>query len=438
MLKILKRIAAVFCFCIAFWGCGAFLKFILIDDTESFTRLMMHELYTQEENMDVLFLGSSHCYRALNTQVTDEIFGENTFNGGSSSQGLDGSLVVLKEAAKTNEIKKVYLELYYDICNRGYKGRTNLTQTYIISDYMKPSLNRISYLLNASSSEHYGNSFILPRRNWKKLFKKDYITKLVKKKLTDEYRNYEYFADDENAYRGKGFVEGFETIEEGGFWNKKHFTEQVPEDITTTEWAGSLKEIIEFCETHEIELTLFSVPISDFTLVDVGGYDGYIEQVKQFLADTDVAYYDFNLCREKWLPLEDTCFMNADHLNGVGAERFSRVFAEFFTGQISEKELFYDSYSEKIENQNPTIYGLIVKKDKDSNSYTISPVTNSEQGEITYTVRRTPEGQEPIAIQENSPNDCVEYPDDEKGKLEIFAYLDGRETNHVKVSYGSD
>lgn len=86
--------------------CNKILTYILIDDTDSYTRLTLHELYNQEENIDILFLGTSHCYRLLDTSIADEIFDANTFNCGSSGQELDGSYALLIEAGKKHDLKK--------------------------------------------------------------------------------------------------------------------------------------------------------------------------------------------------------------------------------------------------------------------------------------------------------------------------------------------
>ena len=73
---------------------------------------------------------------------------------------MDGSFMVIKEAAKYNNIKHIYLEVYYNLAFNAKEDRNLMTQTYIISDYLRPSLDKMIYLLNASSKEHYINSFI--------------------------------------------------------------------------------------------------------------------------------------------------------------------------------------------------------------------------------------------------------------------------------------
>ena len=102
-MKKIKTICSILCAAVLFIGVGRLigvgkiLHYILVDDTSSYTRLTMHELYHADSNIDVLFVGSSHVYQSLNPEITDKIFQRNTFNAGSSSQGMDGSLAMIKE-----------------------------------------------------------------------------------------------------------------------------------------------------------------------------------------------------------------------------------------------------------------------------------------------------------------------------------------------------
>ena len=75
-------------------------------------------------------------------------------------------------------------------------------------------------------------------------------------------------------------------------------------------------------------------------------YDEYIEQINELLEPYDVDFYDFNLCKKEFF-FDDTCFMDDHHLNKKGAEKFSVIFSQFFTGEIDKEELFYQSINEK-------------------------------------------------------------------------------------------
>ena len=189
---------------ISFMVLNKCMNYILVDDTYSYTRIMLHEMYTQEQNIDTLFLGSSHCYRTFDTSITDGYLG-NTFNAGSSSQALDGSYALLVEAGKRNNLKRVFLEMYHEIVVGEYKERTELTSTYIISDYLRPSFNKYQYILNASTREYWINSLFPARRNWKNIFNKDIIANNIRSKKSEPYINYGYVNHGNEYYAGKGY-----------------------------------------------------------------------------------------------------------------------------------------------------------------------------------------------------------------------------------------
>lgn len=90
---------------------------------------------------------------------------KNTFNAATTGQSLDVSYEILKECAKDNKIKEVYLELYYVINQENSYKEREVGFLYNYTDYMKPSIDKYIYLLQATSKEYYANSFLIPRRN---------------------------------------------------------------------------------------------------------------------------------------------------------------------------------------------------------------------------------------------------------------------------------
>ena len=92
----LKKIFIFFCAVIIFIICGKIWRYVLVDDTKSYTRLTMHQLYNSEQNIDIAFIGSSHVYVSLVPEITDKGFGKYTFNLGTSAQRMDGSLAMSK------------------------------------------------------------------------------------------------------------------------------------------------------------------------------------------------------------------------------------------------------------------------------------------------------------------------------------------------------
>ncbi len=440
MNKKIKLMVSCLVFCILFIGMGKFFRYLLTDDTSSYTRVTFHEMYEQDD-IDILFVGSSLCYRSFIPGIFDEKLGLNTFNAGTSSQQLDGSYMVIKEAARYHDIKHVYLEIYENIA-RGtpYKSRTELTQTYIISDYLRPSLDKYLYMLNASGSNHYSNSFIVARRNWSKFFDADHVKNVIARKSTDAYKNYEYkyIIRDSEWYAGKGYVANSKVIKDWDYFYDYGW-EDVPLDEISEDWMRSLEDIIAFCGKRDIPLTLVAAPMSNCRLAGAGDYDEYIELVQDLIAGTDVDYYDFNLCKEEFFPNTSSLFMDDHHLNCHGAERFSNLFADFLNGEIPENELFHASYEEKLTCMEPTVFGIKYRDWEDDNGGQVRDckIISTKNRGLEYEIILSPSEGEPYKIQDFSDNDIFTVQPNEHGVITVSYRLSDRPdiTRVCNVSY---
>ena len=85
----IKTLLSVLVFCILFLLVGQMFRYLLTDDSGSYTRMTFHEMYEQD-NIDILFVGSSHCYRSFVPEILDKKLNRSTFNIGTSSQKMDG------------------------------------------------------------------------------------------------------------------------------------------------------------------------------------------------------------------------------------------------------------------------------------------------------------------------------------------------------------
>lgn len=448
-MKKIKITISIVAFLLLLLGFNELFHYLLTDDTRSYTRLMMHEMYNQDENIDVLFLGSSHCYRSLNPAVTDEIWSCNTFNAGSSLQGLDSSYALLVEAHKQYNLQQVYVELYYGVTNEIFHNRTDMTATYLISDYMKPSLNRTRLLLNASTSEYYVNGFILGRRNWEKLFDSNYILDLYARKSTPSYKNYEYIDDISigDSYMGKGYCASTMSMD-----NDSNYTEFPPAPISdnyiSADCQKYMVKIIEYCEKNDIQLCFFSAPMADFYLDLMGNYDSYISQVKSIVEPYNVEYYDFNLCSNDYLMIDGFDYMEPQHLNINGSFKFSTVFSQFFTGELDDS-IFYEDFKTKLQTESDALLGyeiITLSEDSISDEYedmnfdfenysycVLNPLSYQDKNFEFRITDCTENGD--VLIQDWNENVVVYYPCDISGYLNIEARLTGTETIVSETKY---
>ncbi|MCM1103057.1 MAG: hypothetical protein NC409_03030 [Clostridium sp.] len=354
---------------------------------------------------------------------------------------MDGSYAVIQEAAEYHHIDHIYLEMYYALCTGyTYKERTlsDLEYTYIISDYMKPSIRKINYLLNASSMEYYVNSFLPATRNWERLFDTEYIQNILRQKDTDTYRNYEWVGGD---YENRGYVYRSGVVEDDVFWNAGAYydmesTIQAGED---SDWRRSLQSIIDFCKKNEIDLTLFSTPVPEWTIAGID-YQQYIDMVRKIAEENGITYYDFNLCREEYFNANDrSLFSDSNHMNNNGAMVFSTLFSKFFTGQIPDQrgEIFYETYNEKLAAEDVYVYGIAGPALDNSGSVNCCRIISNREWGIEYRITKIPQDGTAVILQDYNENRDFTLPVGETGML----YIDWRvvdylyETGRIETAY---
>ena len=428
-IRYIKRTAAVLVFLACMLLVNELLRFLLTDDSNSYTRTMLHEMYEQE-NIDVLFLGSSHSYRSIVPDIMDQEMGMNTFNGGTSSQQPAASYYLLKEAAKEHKLTRVYLELYYDMLNDN-KDYQSPTAAYIISDYMKPSWNRLQFLWDTGGKEYLAHGLILGRRDWEKIFEPSWVLENVRRKCSEDYQNYAYVTADNEEYTGRGFVYSNEYIEYGTFTADERFA-PVGEEAISENNRKYLDKIIDFCKENDIELIFYSAPVPDFRLAGCGNYDEFIQQVNLLLEGKEVPYYDFNLCKSEFLKMEDEHFKDDNHLNGEGAELFSTAFAHFIASGMDTEEILWESYAQKMQNEEERVFGVVCEMQKDETGLIraqILPVTNRKDPSYYAVYKRTEEEKEYRLHRAYSEESGFELPVDEYVYIHIYVAADPEGNN---------
>lgn len=390
------------------------LDYALSDDVESYARIEMHELYEQD-HIDSLFLGPSHVYRGIDPAITDEKWDENTFDCSTSAQKINTSYALLREADRVADIDTCYLEMSVGSTKKEVRDE-RIDEVYRVSDYMKWSWNKVSYILDAVNSEEYVNAFCRARRNWKNIYSLSTMKDIVSRKSQDDYKNFAPVKTETYYYVEKGFIYQLEEYE----------------NVNTMEWSAVkdpihesyryyFQKIVQYCQENDIKLIGFSIPVSEYMLECIGNYDDYYVQAKALCEEYGVSYYDFNLADSSVLGLQDNNFMDANHLNGTGAEKFTKVFADFFAGEIEEDELFYDSYEEKREHLPKRFIGIVLKRNSDKDICRIKSVTTKED-KYKYEVFYQDKDGNDILLREKSANRKIELPTKEKMVLKVKVY----------------
>ncbi len=100
------------------------------------------------KNVDILFLGSSHCYRGFDTRIFQKE-GLTAFNWGSSSQTPIQSALILSDCINRMQPKMIVLEIFPDL----YKGNgLESTLDFISNTGIHPMSNSMLFQTNDISS----------------------------------------------------------------------------------------------------------------------------------------------------------------------------------------------------------------------------------------------------------------------------------------------
>lgn len=337
------------------------LDYMLVSE-DGFTQQLMTDFYHMEDNVDNIYLGSSHVHYNIKPEILDAVSGENNYNLATGLQPMNTSYYLLKEASKENRISHVYLELSCGLTTGEYgkiKTYEQLPNSWRVLDYVNPSFNKLQWMLDISEPKYYYLSFFPSRRYYKEFLDGAYIAGQLQNKAANE----------ETKWKGGYVYKGYRHTEAviDGMYCQKGKSVSFDENPITDEVIEYLIRIIDFCKKNEIGLTLFTSPITDCELYNFENYDFWGNQIRKLAIESGVNYYDFNLCKTEYLDLSDEHnWREHNHLNTWGAEIYTQflgqVFEEEKSGTSDVEQYFYNDYQQKLQCMGETLFGLTIEE----------------------------------------------------------------------------
>lgn len=394
------------------------------DSVDDWPRMMWHYFYNQD-SIDSVCVGSSHVFFGVNPQRLNELSGEKNFNVANISQHMNATYYSLLEADRVYDIKKAYIEMYYYLNtgeNGDYSTLAPIKSGWYATDNMSVfspvralaiwDMNPVEYLPDAN----------LPFVRFRKyLFDYSHIRSMLIKKEKEDYKNYKYHlvnkeADEVTDYLDGGYCSTSRIYDNGIVYNRLRTSEQM---YITEDASKYLEKCIKYCKKNNIELTLFSVPVWMTSIISTENYDAYHNTVKQIADDNEIEFYDFNLCKGEALDiLHHEYFYDSDHLNTTGANIFTEVFFNVVNNNIADNEdIFYDSFQEKVSEEEPEVYGLYQYLEKDNKILCIA-ATGNEDIEYKVSLKLVDENgniQEQFLLQDFGKNNRIKVSKSDTG-----------------------
>lgn len=109
-----KRFVKLIIFFVLFYFLCVVAAFFLKNDTVCYSRTIGRDFWKQQ-NIDILVCGASHVSHGIDARIADKKFNQNIFNSGTSSQSINSTYAIIKQAVKQYDIKKIFLETDYQI-----------------------------------------------------------------------------------------------------------------------------------------------------------------------------------------------------------------------------------------------------------------------------------------------------------------------------------
>ncbi len=264
------------------------------------------QLYSTDENlMDVIFLGSSHCYCGINPDVLWGNYGISAFNMTISGQDKDSTYHTLVETLKTQSPEIVCVEMW----GLTFDEHAVLGNAYRNMMAMKLSRNSIELIedyVDENEQMDYILRWPIVHTRYKEIDKYDFIT--------HDYSIY-----------GRGYPNGYNLATWAGYPSEAMaLTEKVALSDSNREW---LEELYQLSVEEGFELIFFVAPsgISNEGQLQVNA-------AQEFAEERDITFFDFNrmIGNGEFSVDYRQDFTDNFHLNTWGSEKLTTYFGNLF------------------------------------------------------------------------------------------------------------
>lgn len=266
----------------------------------------IQQMYATDDNlMDVIFMGSSHCYCSINPALLWNRYGMAAFDMSVSGQDKDSTYYTLIEILKTQSPQIVCVDAYGLLFDR----HAVLGNVY---------RNMLSMKLSHNSNELI-RSYVAEDEQMDYLLRWPIIHTRYR-----ELGKYDFVQYEPSIYgRGFGFTAhtGYANAPEASTLS---CTDQIPLSDKNKEW---LDRLIDLSKEHDFELVMFVAPfaVSLWEQQILNGAEAY-------LAENNVRFLDFNkLAPELGLDY-GTDFTDDMHTNYLGADKVTAYLGEYLLG----------------------------------------------------------------------------------------------------------
>ena len=303
MKKLFKAIAFTL---IAVWSICYVYNVLSWKDTTGAYLSSTEQLYaTEDELIDLVFMGSSHCYCGINPSVLWDSYGISAFDMAISSQDKKTTYYTLKELLKTQSPKVVCVDMWGAVFEE-HGVESNVYRNMLS---MKTSANSVD-LVQSYITEEQQMDYIL---RWP----------IVHTRYR-ELQEYDFIQNEVSIY-GRGFLTSYhitpvESIDSS-------IVTGTPISETNRQWVDDL---VQLAEEENFTLIMFLAPTAlpeEHRMI--------IKGVEEYLEEKGIYYINFNGLTDELGIDYNRDFTDNTHLNTYGANKVTSYFGEYLTEQFT-------------------------------------------------------------------------------------------------------
>lgn len=310
------------------------------------------QLYATEDNtIDLVFMGSSHCYCSINPSVLWDNYGISAFDMAISGQDKSSTYYTLKELLKTQSPQVVCIDMW-GLVFEGYEVESNIYRNMLA---MKTSSNSVELVRDCIDEEE----------------QMDYILRwpIVHTRYR-EIGKYDFMQNEVSIY-GRGFLDGYKKSKVDPIGVSK--TEGEPLTEENKKW---IDDLFQLSQEEGFTLIMFLAPTA---LPEE--HQKIIKGAENYLREKGVEYINFNYLIDEVDLSYSYDFRDETHLNTLGANKVTAYFGEY----LNEKYEFIDHRGDSTYHlwdecslyMNHTAYQYELGKIEDADEY-IQKLTESE------------------------------------------------------------
>lgn len=271
-------------------------------DTSGGYLSVTQQLYATEENLiDVVFMGSSHCYCGINPSVLWENHGISAFNMSVSGQDKDSAYYELKELLKTQSPKVVFIDAWALTFDKHAK-QSNVYRNMLAMKTSGNSIDLVKSYIDKEEQADYILRWPIVHTRYKELSEFDFR----------QYEPSEY---------GRGYYPSYTATSVSLQANALNCTESVPLSDKNREWLDDLQAL---SKEENFDLVMFLIP-AKFTEEEQRIMNGATEYMKE----KGITYLDYNIRTEELALDYNTDFMDPMHMNIRGARKITTSLGDY-------------------------------------------------------------------------------------------------------------